>query len=287
MDAQTARGLWIDTEPFHSMVYFASEQKALYGALGLQGPQGYFCSRSAAMGAVAGPVVAACFYGFNPVVVSAQVAAGWSVTTPDQVIATRLQVADQALRRMAGDLLDRPDIAEAATIAEAAAASADTAGRPLAAAWQAVVPPQQPHLRLWLAMAVLREHRGDGHVATLVSESIAPVEAHHLVVAQGRADSEALRARRAWSEEAWEDGRQSLVVRGLLADNGMLTPAGEGLVSRMELTTNELAARAWEPVGTEGAARLVAVLEPVVDAIVAADGLPYPNPAGLPPRKER
>lgn len=287
MDALAAHDLWVETEPFHSMVYFTPEPRARYEALGLDGAAGYFASRSAAMGPVAGPVVAAAFYGFNPMTVSAQISAAWELTEPSAVIAARLDGAEAALRRMAGDRLEDPAISEAAGIATSVAAGADTAGRPLAAAWQSVLPPDSAVGKLWLAMAVLREHRGDGHVAVLVSEGISPVEAHQLVAAEGRADGESLRKRRGWSQSSWDAGTRALVERGLLDEEGALTDAGRALTEHIEHRTSTLAAGAWTAAGSSGVQQVIEALRPVVDAVIEGDGLRYPNPAGLPPRPSR
>ena len=40
--------------------------------------------------------------------------------------------------------------------------------------------PEEPVARLWHAANMLREHRGDGHIAALVSERIGGTEAHVL-----------------------------------------------------------------------------------------------------------
>ena len=71
---------------------------------------------------------------------------------------------------------------------------------PLAAANAALSWPDPPHLVLWHAQTVLREHRGDGHVAALLTAGLDPVEALVLFAADQDLDADWLRTRRGWSE---------------------------------------------------------------------------------------
>ena len=77
-----------------------------------------------------------------------------------------------ALRRILGDLADGRSLVRAADLATQAAISAPTEGRVLYAALEALPAPDDPVARLWHAATMLREHRGDGHVAALVAEGI-------------------------------------------------------------------------------------------------------------------
>ena len=44
---KTARAAWRRLEPVHAMIYFVPEGRRRYAELGLNGPAGYFASRSA------------------------------------------------------------------------------------------------------------------------------------------------------------------------------------------------------------------------------------------------
>ena len=84
----------------------------------------------------------------------------WRLADPAQIIATRFEHADRTLRSLlSGETLDSPDLAEAATLARQAAETAAPQGRPLFAAYTALAWPQEPHLTLWHAATLLREHR--------------------------------------------------------------------------------------------------------------------------------
>src|SRR5205807_3250126 len=101
---------------------------------------------------------------FSPDMVAEHVPAAWSVAPPEHVLAARERAVDRLYQRLLGDLIGSPGLAEAADLAREAAAAADTAGRPLAAATADLPWPGQPHLVLWQAISLLREHpRGRTH----------------------------------------------------------------------------------------------------------------------------
>jgi Helix-turn-helix family len=60
---------------------------------------------------------------------------------------------------------------------EATAADLDQTGRPLAAVKAERTVPDEPLARLWHAATLLREHRGDGHVAALIAARLDGAEA--------------------------------------------------------------------------------------------------------------
>ena len=156
------------------------------------------------------------------------------------------------------------------------------AGRALAAATAAMPVPDEPHLALWHATTVLREHRGDGHVAALVAAGLDGCEAHVTQVASGAVPAEAIRPFRGWTDEQWDAAVGRLRDRGLVADDGTLTPAGRRLRDEVEDRTDELAAEPWRALGGEATDRLAALLRPLVDRILAGDGIFYPNAMGVP-----
>ncbi|HEX2576855.1 MAG TPA: hypothetical protein VHK88_10950, partial [Aquihabitans sp.] len=145
VDTATARTLARRLEPFHAFIYFAPEAGQGYADLGLDGQDGYFASRAAAMGAVGPEVVIATFFNFKPELVHQALPKAWEVTTPEAVLAARLAAADAALRRMLGDDVDHPDLAEAAGLARRAAETGSPAGRPIFAAHAALPWPDAPH----------------------------------------------------------------------------------------------------------------------------------------------
>ena len=288
-----ARRLWRAVEPVHAVTYFAGESQQACTALGTRGYwMSYFALRAAPLGPVPAEVVTALFYNFHPGLVGRAVPDVWSVATPDRYLAVRLEAVDAALHRLLGpNLLGSRQVAEAAAIAREAALAAPTAGRALAAANAALSWPDPPHLVLWQAQTVLREHRGDGHVAALLTAGLDPVEALVLFAADQDLDADWLRTRRGWSEPEWADAVARLADRGLVevptrstagAPPVGTTAAGRAVRDEVERCTDELADVPWAAVG-DRAGRLVELVAPLVTAIMAGDGFLPVNPMGLRP----
>ncbi len=280
-----ARRMWRAVEPVHAVTYFAPESKAACDAVGTKGFwMSYFALRAAPLGAAPAELVTALFYNFHPGMVARAVPDVWAVALPERFVTARLEAVDTALHRLLGaDVLGSPEVAEAAGIARDAAVAAPTAGRALAAANAALDWPEAPHLVLWHAQTVLREHRGDGHVAALLTAGLDPVEALVVFAAGGSAAAEKLRERRGWSEQEWAAAVDRLAERDLLDGSGVITEAGRAVVAEVEAHTDSLADVPWTAVGDARAERLVELVEPLVAAIVSGGGFMVDNPMGLRP----
>lgn len=280
-----ARRLWRAVEPVHTVTYFAPESRAACDALGTKGFwMSYFALRAAPLGAAPAELVTALFYNFHPGMVGRAVPNAWAVATPEQFVAARIEAVDTALHRLLGaELLRSPEVVEAAAVARDAALTAPTAGRALAAANAALGWPEAPHLVLWHAQTVLREQRGDGHVAALLTAGLDPVEALVVFAAGGSAAAEQLRERRGWSEQEWAAAVARLAERGLLDGAGAITDVGRAVVAEVEAHTDHLADAPWAAIGDARAERLVELVGPLVAAIVAGGGFMLDNPMGLKP----
>jgi hypothetical protein len=206
-DALRARKTWRTLEPLHGMIYFVPEATEAYARLGITGRAGYFASRAAPMGAVTADVVVSTFFNFNPELVHAAIPGSWEIATPTQLVAARFAAVDEAFRRLLGDaVVESDEMGRAASVARSAAEAASRAGmegRPLAAAHAEMAWPEEPHLQLWHAQSILREFRGDGHVALLVVHGLSGIEALVTHAAAGDVPAHVLRSTRGWSEAAW------------------------------------------------------------------------------------
>ena len=251
-------------EPIHTLVYFVPEAGERYGALGVKGGmRGYFASRSAPLGVVPAAVVVATFYNFSPTLIAKAIPSVWEVTTPEQVIAARFDVVDAAMQRLLGDDIKSDEMAEAAALARTAAESADVVGRPLFAGHAALDWPEPAHLQLWHAATLLREHRGDGHIAALVLAGLSGLEAAITYSATGKSmNEEMLRATRGYTEEQWEGVKDSLRARELLDADGVLTESGRQLRAGIEAQTDTAAAAPYEHLGADKTDRLIALAQP-------------------------
>src|SRR3954462_11764266 len=181
----TARRLWALGEPYHALLYFSAECLGASTDIGLHGFwNGYFAVRAAPLGAVGADVVTATFYNFAPGFVARRVPAIWTTTTPEAALQARLDGIDRAVRRILSEgWPGSAEAAEAAELAARAAAMVEPAGRPLAAANHAPPGPDGPPLPLWQSLTTLREHRGAGHNAALLTREIDGGSAHVLAAA--------------------------------------------------------------------------------------------------------
>lgn len=274
MDPIVARKCWRTLEPYHGLIYFAPEASAAYDEIGLEPVQHYFASRAAAMGPVAADVVVATFFNFHPPLVHAAIPGAWERAAPDAIVAARLAAADRVLRRVLGDDVSSPAVAEAADLARAAAeATVPGAGRPLYAAHAALPWPDDSHLVLWHAITVLREFRGDGHIAALLADDVGPCEALVMHGASGEVPSAILKATRAWPDDEWSAAEEELRRRGWLSADGGLTEEGARHRQWVEDRTDALALAPWEALGDERCARLRDLVRPLSKAIVDSRAL--------------
>jgi hypothetical protein len=252
-------------EPLHTLIYFTPEAGERYAALGIKGGlRGYFASRSAPMGVTTAEVVVATFYNFADAQVRKAIPSVWEVTTPDRVLEARTDAADAALRRLLPDDVDSPAMKEAAGLAREAAAALRVEGRPLYAGHASLPWPEPAHLQLWHAATLLREHRGDGHIAALVLAGLTGIEAALTYVATGHSalPEELQRATRGYSEEEWQACKDDLRSRGLVGDAGLLTAAGRELRDAIEAQTDRAAAAPYEQLGTAETERLIELTTP-------------------------
>jgi hypothetical protein len=276
----TARRTFRRAEPIHAMIYFTPCGRDAYGRIGITHQRmAYFASRSAAMGQVSAETVVATFFNFSPALIHKAIPAAWDLASPAQVLAARLEAVDTSLRQAWGEDVDSPQVREAADLARRAAerACGRPQGRPLFAAHAALTWPDAPHLVLWHAQTLLREYRGDGHVALLLTESLDGLGALISHAASGRIAAEALRTTRAWSEQEWAAGVDRLRAQGWLAGGSELTlsPLGQLRRQSIENRTDELACYPYEALGEDGCARLRELTGPLSAAVMAA-GLGFP-----------
>ncbi|HEX3650843.1 MAG TPA: hypothetical protein VHV49_20655, partial [Pseudonocardiaceae bacterium] len=222
------------------------------------------------------------FYNFHPIRVGKSVPAVWELAEPRAYLAARLAGADGALRRLLGeDVVAGPELAEAAELAVRAAAAAPTAGRILGAANSILPMPEAPHLALWQAATTLRESRGDGHVAALVSADLDPCETLVLYGADRGIDSAYLKAARRWSDQEWQQATERLADRGLITGDGAITETGTELRHWIEDRTDESAIAPWRAIGESATERLTELWGSLALRIAGGNEAMRLNPMGL------
>ncbi|MDI3404047.1 SCO6745 family protein [Streptomyces cavernicola] len=263
--------------PLHSTVYFSPDFAAELTVLGVQDSSAaYFAGRAAAFGRVGPGVVAASFYNFKYDVVAKALPAVWDIASPEDVLAARLRAVDTTLRRLLGDEAVASDaMGEAAELALRATEACTRHARPLYAAHADLPVPQEPHLAYWHAATLLREHRGDGHLAVLLEAGLDPVEAlvSHTATGKGMAPKWIL-GTRGWTQDDWDAAAGRLRERGLLGADGELTAAGVALREDVEDATDRLDAAPYEHLGAAGVERLTELATGFVGTALAAGAFP-------------
>ena len=272
----TARRVFRRAEPIHGMIYFSPHGPDAYARIGITDQRmAYFASRSAAMGQVPAEAVVAMFFNFNPAIINKAIPAAWDITSPADVLAARLEAVDLSLRQAWAEDVGSPQVREAAELVRRAAerACGRPQGRPLFAAHATLPWPDAPHLVLWHAQTLLREYRGDGHVALLLTEGLDGLGALITHAATGAIPAESLRISRAWTERDWAAGVDRVRSQGWLAGGPelALSPVGQLRRQSIETRTDELACYPYEAIGEDGCARLAALTGPLSRAVMAAD----------------
>ena len=266
-----ARRLHRLVEPIHLVTYFSDEPTGALMALGLRNYwDGYFAGRAAPLGRVPAEVVHAVFYNFADGEVARHIPRVWGTATPEAALAAREQGSAAALRRILGGLADTSALARAADLATRAATSPPTEGRVLYAALRALPVPDEPVARLWHAATLLREHRGDGHIAALVAAGIGGTQAHVL-----HALAENIPAEKFGRVHHLAPDRLARVVdgmraRGLIDASGWLSDAGRKTKERIESVTDDLAAPTYASLQPSELDQLIADLEPISATLDAA-----------------
>jgi hypothetical protein len=277
-----ARALWRVCEPVHAVTYFAPEVRDALKAVGLRGFwMGYTAARLAPLGPVGPEVGTAVLHNFAPAMVARSLPDAWRYASPEEVLSARAAALPRALAPFVDDLDDGAREAVTGSLRRAVTA-AGVEGRPLFAAHAALPWPEDPVLRLWHATTLLREHRGDGHVAALTAADLTGLEAHVLATAVRGGDPAVLRENRGWSEHEWATSVDALAARGLVDRSGAATAVGQEQHAAVEAATDRLAARPLAHLQGGEVATVIATLAPIAQRIAATGLVPFPNPMGLP-----
>ncbi|MEH3156131.1 MAG: hypothetical protein PGN29_12580 [Gordonia paraffinivorans] len=279
-----ARTAYETLEPLNVLAYFHPGTAQAQSDTGLDPYAWYVGARGAPLGDCAGSVVSAAFFNFNP----AMVEPGWAAARKvglDVVHARREQMLTEALGEIWAEKAASDDIRQLADRLLDVAASVPMGGRPLASAWAEATAPDDPAVRLWHAVSVLREWRGDGHVAALTAAGFDRLEA--VVFHEATHPDPSLRKRglgkrisqltRAWSDEDWDAATATLTARGLLRETApdepdALSDEGGRLYDELEVITDDAAAAAW--VGVDDFDDLIGRIRPYIKQILDAGVLP-------------
>src|SRR3954452_21623711 len=247
-----ARRMFELVEPIGVIPYSADEPNEAMFALGFTNYwDTYFAGRAAPFGLAPAEVVDALFYNFAPGEGARHIPKVWRTTTPEAAIAARQRGCVTALRRILGDHVDSPAFARATELLTKAATSAPIEGRPMYAALRAIPTPDDVMTRLFHAASLLREHRGDGHIAALMIEGVGGLEAHVLLALDMGMPAEKFGRIHHLAAEQLAALIGGVRDRGLIGDDGWLSESGCAVKHRVEALTDYLAARPYESLEPE------------------------------------
>jgi hypothetical protein len=224
---------------------------------------GYFAGRAAPMGPVGPEIVFATFYNFSMAHVRRAVPDAWTFAPPRAALEARQDGSVAVLQRAFADGELAESVGTAAMLARVAAESAPMEGRTLFAANRALPWPQESTAALWHASTLLREHRGDGHVAALTAAGIHGREANVLQSAAEVVPRDLFAMSRHYDDAEWDSISARLVDRGLLDRHGQLTPEGKAIRAEVEDRTDALALSAYRALDDEQLQQLIDALVPL------------------------
>jgi hypothetical protein len=181
----------------------------------------YVGGRAASLGEPSPAVVAATFAWFEPTLIAGLYETARAAVSRDRLLATRDAATTESLAAvLAGD-----DPAGTADLLADAAERADGTGRPLFSGLRERGRPADPVQRLWWACDLIREHRGDTHVAVANSAGLGPIEMNILTECWHGMPLLSYTGTRGWPEAAMQAAVDGLEARGWLRD-GTLTSTG-------------------------------------------------------------
>jgi len=285
-----ARRIWQVVEPIAASIYFVPEVHRAYQDIGFGGPSrvvgtmeypnmvAYFTSRGACLGPnISGHLVAAAFGVFKRPMVVGAVAEGWTITDQPTVLAARELGAASSLRRMLGDSPE--GLAFATAVLQRMAEAAPGEGRALFSGLLSLGYPDEPLGAFWRAADLVREHRGDSHVAAWIDADLDACEIGVLTDPWRGQPLKSWVRSRGWNDDELDAACDRLRSRGFLAGDE-LTDNGRLLREEIEIATDHMERRVVDALGDD-AERLFAILDPWGDQVIAAGGYPvrvsWPN----------
>ncbi len=270
-------------------MYFAPECHANYEALGFSPSRGefngvpapdgpaYFTSRGSVLGQVPGTVIAAAFGVFNPEVVVPCVELGWATTDAATICQARTDGAIAQLERVLGP---EPDGVERANeLLARAVEPLRPEGRHLFAGQAALPLPDTTLGQVWRRGDMLREFRGDSHLAAWISAGLDATEIGLLTELYWGLPMRTYSRTRAWSDDQFDAATERLEAKGLIAD-GAFTEKGREVREAIEDATDLQMRPALRALGDD-AEELFAILAPWGQAIRDAKGYPAAGPHDL------
>ena len=227
-EGSPARRLRDACEPVAMHAVWSQRTNERLAQLGLDFLTSYVGGRGASLGEPAGAVVAAAFAWFEPSLVITLWEAARSAVAHDRLVQARDESTVASLR----EVLAGEDPGEVASLLADAAEAADGMGRPLFSGRRADGRPADAVHRLWWACDLVREHRGDSHVAASAAAGLNAVEMNILTELWIGMPLLSYTATRGWPADAMQRAVARLESRGWVDDDGL---TDEGRAARLSI----------------------------------------------------
>jgi hypothetical protein len=227
-----ARRLRDALEPIAAQGFFSDRDQLQ--ALGLSFIPGYVWGRAAALGEPSAAVVVAAFGVFEPTFLAAAYEEGRATASRHDVLAARTAGSTKQLQEVLGD---DPDVGAVAEVLLGALEGVAGSGRPLFSGLRDTPLPPTVHGRLWRAADLVREHRGDGHLAACIAAGLDPVAMNVLTELWVGYPLGAYTPTRGHSPQAVDEAVARL-RRGGFVDGDELSPTGLAVRNDIEAATD-------------------------------------------------
>ena len=227
-EGSPARQLRDACEPLAMHAVWSRATNERLAQLGLDFLTSYVGGRGAFLGEAAGAVVAAAFAWFEPALVTTLWDAARAAVALDRLVQARDESTVASLR----EVLAGADPGEVASLLADAAEAADGMGRPLFSGRRADGRPQDAVHCLWWACGLVREHRGDSHVAAAAAAGLDAIEMNILTELWVGMPLLSYTATRGWAPDAMHRAVARLERRGWVRDGGL---TDSGLAARLSI----------------------------------------------------
>ena len=264
-------------EPIAMHAVWSRQTNERLASLGLNFLTGYVWGRASGMGEPAAAVVVSAFASFEPGLITALYEEARGKVARADLVAARDEATTASLRAVLGDA----DVSGVVSVLRRGIDAADGTGRPLFSGLASQPWPADPAGQLWRACDIIREHRGDSHVAACVAAGLDAVAMNILTELYLEMPLFAYSATRAWPEEVLQATATRLRDEGLI-DGDRLSGAGRRFRQEIEDRTDAAQQPIVDAIGDDLDAT-VASLEEWSAACVEAKAFPpdiYKRAAG-------
>ncbi|MBA2449561.1 MAG: hypothetical protein H0V51_16195 [Chloroflexi bacterium] len=244
--ARPARRLRDASEPIAMHGVWSRTTNERLAALGLNFLTGYVWGRAASMGEPTDRLVVSAFAVFEPSLICGLYEEGRGHCARMEVLRAREEGTVESLRAVLGDA----DVTSVVTALRRGLGAADEVGRPLFSGLRSLGWPNDPFGQLWRACELIREHRGDSHVAACISAGLGPIAMNILTELWVGMPLRSYTATRAWSPDAIDAAVDRLRADGLL-EADRLTDTGRALRDDIEARTDAMEQPIVDAIGAD------------------------------------